>query len=141
MVLVLFLLGIVLLVSLFIFLILLSTLRIDIQKINIIADINRKDKVEKNLLIYLGIYLMGKWKLLRIKINDEKIEKMNVKEKIQKIDIEKLKQNKLINMDTFNRNVLFKIRFRDDRFYPNNDYKFYDRFHHINDITKNHQKI
>jgi len=115
MVLVLFLLGIVLIVSLITFLILLSTLRIDIKKLNIITDNNKEDNIEKDLLIYIALYLMGKWKLLQIKIDDQKLKKLNVKEKIQKIDIQKLKQKKLVNRDSLK--ILKKLPIEIDKFY------------------------
>ena len=100
MVLVLFFLGTILLLSVLTFLILLSTLRIDIRKLNIITDANRENKLKKDILMYVGIYLMGRWKLLEIKIDNEKLKKINVKEKIKKIDIQKLKQEKLIDIDS-----------------------------------------
>lgn len=115
MVLVLFFLFITVLVSFLIFLILLSTLRIDIQKLNIVTNTNKKDKFEKDLLIYIGVYFWGKWKLLQIKIDDTRIEKMKLKEKIKKIDIQKLKKEELINIDTLK--ILKKIPMDVEKFY------------------------
>ena len=99
MVLVLFLLGIVLIIALISFLILLSTLRIDVKKINIISTTNRVNNPDRTVLIYISLLFLGKLKFLQIKIDDDKLKKLNIKERVQKIDIEKLKKQKLVNLN------------------------------------------
>ena len=100
MVLVLFLLGIFLFLSLLVFLLLLSTLKIDVKKLYLDNTKKIGENMEREILVYIGLYLFGKVKLFRIRIDNKRLEKFDVAEKLQKLDIQQVKQKIVLNKQT-----------------------------------------
>ena len=86
-ILVLFLSFIAFVISLSMFVTIASTLRIDINNLKIYnwdKGIN-KEKLEKEFLINISLYLFGKFKIFNLKIDNNKVNKWNIKEKVKNI--------------------------------------------------------
>lgn len=74
--------GIITLISLVIF----STIRLNVKKCDIShIEKNVKKKLEKDIAIYLEIYLLGIIKIAKIRINKEKLQKVERKSGIKSI--------------------------------------------------------
>ena len=72
---------------------LLSTIRIDIDKVTlkIYEEQLKKIKIVFDYDIYISLYFLNKIKFIKIKINKEILNKLNIKEKIKSEDIQKIK--------------------------------------------------
>lgn len=92
MVLVLFLLGIFLFLSLLVFLLLLSSIKIEVKKLRLDNTKGKGEKIEKELLVYIGFYLFGLVKLFHIRIDQNRLKKWKVKNKLEKIDVKQVKK-------------------------------------------------
>lgn len=93
MILVFIILGIIILISLSMFVFSLSNAKLEIKKLHI-SNINGKTKVE--FVLNIGIYFLNKIKLVKFTIDNYKIENLL---QAGKLDINKFKQNKAINID------------------------------------------
>ena len=97
-----------LLVIIFILFILisLSTLRVTVTKFQV-TNFNKKEsdaKIRANFCINIGLFLFGKIKIFKSKITDKKLKKinkkLNIKDKIKKIDFKNLKGNIYLDKNT-----------------------------------------
>lgn len=93
MVLVFIILGIIILIYLIALILILSSLKIEIKKLHIS---NIQNKLKVNFVLSIGIYFLDKIKLANFTIDNEKITKAV---KTEKIDVTKLKYNKLENKE------------------------------------------
>lgn len=119
MILVLFLCIILFILSLSMFLTLASTLKIDIRKLNIYnwnKGIN-KEKLTKEFLINVSLYLFGKFKIFNLKIDNNKINKWNIKEKVKNIDFNKMKTD--ISLEKEDIKLLKKLKIDLEKFHLN----------------------
>lgn len=77
-----------------------SELRLDIRKINISNIDNgiKTEKINKDILIFLEIYLFGKINIFKINLNKNIFDKINPKSKIKNLryNFSKLELNKII---------------------------------------------
>ena len=76
---------------LIVLIILFSTIKVNLKKINI-SNINDKNKLEYDYKVYLSLYFLNKIKILSIKINKEKMQKLDIKKKLQKINFRGMKK-------------------------------------------------
>lgn len=83
--------GIISLIFLIIFL---STIRIEADKIKlkIFEEQLNKSKIIFDYELYISLYFLGKIKIAKIRINKEKLNKINIKEKINLEKIRKIKR-------------------------------------------------
>ena len=119
MILVLFLCFIIFIISLSMFLTVVSTLKIDINNLKIYnwdKGIN-KEKLEKEFLINIGLYLFGKLKIFNLKIDNNKISKWNIKEKVKNMDFNKMKTD--ISLEKEDIKLLKKLQIDLEKFYLN----------------------
>lgn len=74
--------------------ILLSTIRIEVDKVKlkIFEEKLKKSKIIFDYELYIGLYLLGKIKIVKIKINKQILNKINIKEKISTENIKKIKR-------------------------------------------------
>ncbi len=79
---------IILMITLFV----LSTISIRIQKLKI-SNYNESGKLQYDYDIYFELLFLNKIKTLSIKIDKEKIYKLKLKQKMQKIDFKKMKKD------------------------------------------------
>lgn len=93
MILVFILLGIIILIYLIALILILSSLKIEIKRLHIS---NIQNKLKLNFILNVGIYFLNKVKLANFTIDNEKILKSV---KSGKIDVTKLKNNKLENKE------------------------------------------
>lgn len=75
-----------------ILLVVLSTVSIKIEKLNL-SNYNSKNKLEYDYIIFIQLHFIGKIKILSIKIDKEKLRKLDIKQKIEKIDIDTIKKD------------------------------------------------
>lgn len=87
-------LGIIILIALATFILILSSLRIEINKLHIS---NTKESFKINFIANIGIYFLNKFKLIKLTIDDDKIKDSI---KTGKIDISKIKNNNQLNKDS-----------------------------------------
>lgn len=91
--------GILAILMILILLILLSSIRLNIKKcyISNIDGTIKKKELEKDILIYLELYLFGVIKISKIRITKELIKKLNIKQDFKDIeeDIKIVKKVKL----------------------------------------------
>ena len=102
MILVFIILGIIILISLSMLLFILSNAKLEIKKLHI-SNIESKLKVD--FVLNIGIYFLDKVKLFKFTIDNYKISNLL---QSGKIDINKLKENKAINID-----VLKSVKYHD----------------------------
>ena len=95
MILVFIILGIIILVTLSMLIFKLSTAKLEIKKLHI-SDSENKVKID--LVLNIGIYFLNKIKLIKFTIDNYKIQ--NLLES-GKLDINKFRENKAINIDVF----------------------------------------
>jgi len=93
MILVFIILGIIILVSLSMFIFSLSNTKLEIEKLHIT---NVEDKIKLDFVLNIGIYFLNKFKLIKFTIDNYKIQNLL---QSGKLDINKFKQNKAINLD------------------------------------------
>ncbi len=84
-------------IALIIAILLLSVLKIDIEKL-VINNINHKIKF--NLESNIQIWLLNRLKILNIKITDETLKKLNINEKMKQLDIKKIESTMLSPKET-----------------------------------------
>ena len=106
--------GIILII---ISLLLLSTLRISIKRLEI--NVIEKE-INFDYELYLSLNLFNKIKYLQIKLNKEKIEKMQIQSKIKPEQIEKIKQNASNNKEQI-KEVIKKLKIKLSKFNLNID--------------------
>lgn len=72
----------------------LSTIRIEVDKVKlkIFEEKLKKSKIIFDYELYIGLYLLGKIKIVKIKINKQILNKINIKEKISTENIKKIKR-------------------------------------------------
>lgn len=102
MILVFIILGIIILVSLSMLIFKLSNAKLEIEKLHIS---NEQEKVKVDFVLNIGIYFLDKVKLIKFTIDNYKIQNLL---QSGKLDINKLKQNKAINID-----VLKSLKYHD----------------------------
>ncbi len=90
MILVLIFLGVLAIISLIIFILMLSTLRLEVKNLELS---NTNGTTDQNYEAKISINLFNKIKIASIKFNNERIRKIYTKVKLNKIDIQKIKQN------------------------------------------------
>ncbi len=93
MILVFIILGIIILISLVMFIFILSSIKLKIKKLHIS---NTENKLKVDFILDVAIYFLNKIKILKITIDNEKISNLL---KSGKIDIKKFKYNKQANKD------------------------------------------
>lgn len=73
--------------------VLLSTIRIEVDKVKlkIFEEQLKKSKIIFDYELYIGLYFLGKIKIVKIKINKQILNKINIKEKISTENIKKIK--------------------------------------------------
>ncbi len=93
------------LITLFLCLAIISTLKVDINNLYI-SNLNNENSIDKfkiKFVISIQLILFNKIKILSSNITDEKIkkinEKFNFKEKFKKVDLNKIKSNFKLNKD------------------------------------------
>ena len=106
--------GIILII---ISLLLLSTLRININNLQI-SVIEKEIKFDYGL--YLSLNLFNKIKYLQIKLNKEKISKMQIQSKIKPDQLEKIKQNASNNKEQL-KTVIKRLKIKLSKFNLNID--------------------
>ena len=74
--------------------VLLSTIRIEIDnvKLKIFEEQLKKSKIIFDYELHIGLYFLGKIKIVKIKINKQILNKINIKEKISTESIKKIKR-------------------------------------------------
>jgi hypothetical protein len=77
-----------------------SKIQIEIKNLKISTE--AKYKVNHNYEIKIKFYILSKIKLINLVITKTKLEKLNIKEKIKKINILTIKNKNLINKNTLN---------------------------------------
>ena len=102
MILVFIILGIIILVSLSMFIFSLSNTKLEIEKLHIT---NVEDKIKLDFVLNIGIYFLDKIQIIKFTIDNYKIQNLL---QSGKIDINKFKQNKAINID-----VLKSLKYHD----------------------------
>lgn len=70
--------------------IILSTIRIRVEKLEV-SNINNENKLKYDYEVYLELYFLDKLKMISIKINKEKLNKLGIKEKMKSLDFRKVK--------------------------------------------------
>lgn len=93
MILVFIILGIIILVCLIIFLLMLSTIRLEVKQLHI-SNLEKELKIDFVLQVAISIFYQ--FKLIKITIDNEKIKKVL---QSGKIDVQKLRNNKTLNKD------------------------------------------
>ena len=89
--------------------ILLSTIRIEVDKVKlkIFEEKLKKSKIIFDYELYIGLYLLGKIKIVKIKINKQILNKINIKEKISTENIKKIKREAKKNKEL--KKVILKL--------------------------------
>lgn len=113
MILVLFLLGFLILIFLILFLILLSNLEINFEEIDI-SNVNRNVKKQNKFKLVFKLYLFDKIPIFKIKIDEKRLSKFNIKEKIKKINI--LEVKKEFKFDKNMLSILKKVEIKIKKF-------------------------
>ena len=93
MILVFMILGIIIMISIFIFLLTLSTLKIELNQLHIA---HTKGSLKVELILNLTIYLFNQFKLIQIRIDHDRIKNLLSS---GKLDIQKFKENKAFNQE------------------------------------------
>ena len=93
MILVFIILGIIIFITLLMFIIILSNIKLQIKKLHI-SNVNKK--IEVDFVLKMGIYLFNKFKIIAFTIDNLKISNLL---KSEKIDIKKLKDNRAVNKE------------------------------------------
>lgn len=93
MILVFIILGIIIFVCLIVFLLMLSTIRLEIKQLHI-SNLEKELKVD--FILQVAISIFNQFKLIKITIDNEKIKKVL---QSGKIDVQKLRNNKTLNKD------------------------------------------
>lgn len=93
MILVFIILGIIIFISLIMFILILSNIKLEIKKLHI-SNVNKK--IEVDFVLKMGIYLFNKLKIIAFTIDNFKISNLL---KSGKIDIKKLKDNPAVNKE------------------------------------------
>ena len=93
MILVFIILGIIIFISLIMFILILSNIKLEIKKLHISK---KKKKIEVDFVLKMGIYLFNKLKIIAFTIDNFKISNLL---KSGKIDIKKLKDNPAVNKE------------------------------------------
>ena len=75
-----------------------GTIKYKIEKLYI-SNCNKERKLEKKFTSYLEFYLFSKVKILKIKIDQDKLKNSKIKEKLKNINMEKFKQDKNIRKE------------------------------------------
>ncbi len=68
-----------------------STIQINLQKIDI-SNNNDKNELKYDYKIFLNLYFLNKIKFISIKIDKEKMKKLDIKKKLQKINFSNMKK-------------------------------------------------
>lgn len=100
MILVFIILGMIVLVCLIVFLLMLSTIKLEVKKLHIS---NLEKKLEINFILQVAISIFNRFKLIKITIDNDKIKKIL---QSGKIDVQKLKNNK-----TFNKDIIRSLKY------------------------------
>ena len=102
MILVFIILGLIILISLSMFVFTLSNAKLEIKKLHIS---NEQENVKVDFVLNIGIYFLNKMQIIKFTIDNYKIQNLL---QSGKIDINKFKQNKAINID-----VLKSLKYHD----------------------------
>jgi len=102
MILVFIILGLIILISLSMFVFILSNAKLEIKKLHIS---NEQENVKVDFVLNIGIYFLDKIQIIKFTIDNYKIQNLL---QSGKIDINKFKQNKAINID-----VLKSLKYHD----------------------------
>lgn len=109
--------AILLFLILIIVLIVSSSLKLNVKRVYLsnVKEGIKLSKLEKEFLIYLEVYLFGKIKIVKIKLDKKLIDKLKVQNKVENLDkdikvIKKVKQFEIIKklkirIDNFNLNA------------------------------------
>lgn len=111
-------LGILIIICMLFFLLIVSTIRIKIDELQIS---NKCKKISKKVVCEIGLYLFGKMKIIKINLNNKKIKEIYLKEKNNykkiknKISISKnnIKNIKKLNPDIITYNMHLEIGLQD----------------------------
>ena len=95
MILVFIILGVIILISLSLFIFSLSSAKLEIKKLHIS---NEEEKIKVNFVLNIGIYFFNKVKLIKFTIDNYKISNLF---ESGKLDMKRLKENEAINIDVF----------------------------------------
>jgi len=105
--------AILIFLAVLIILILLSSIKLNISKVTLsnVKDGKKLNSLNKEFLIYLEIYLFGKIKIAKIKLNKKLIKKLNMQRKMENIekDIKVIKKVKTLE-------IIKKLKIRIDNF-------------------------
>lgn len=71
--------------------IVLSTISIKIERLEV-SNFNSENKLRYDYEVYFELYFLDKLKFLSIKINKDKLNKLNIKEKMKNMDFGKVKR-------------------------------------------------
>lgn len=83
---------ILLLIILSVLLIVLSTISIRIEKLKI-SNYNPINKLEYDYITYFELYFLNKIKILSVKIDKDKIKKIDLKQKLQNMDLKNIQKD------------------------------------------------
>ncbi len=77
-----------------ILLLILSTISIRAEKVEV-SNLNEEHKIKYDYKVYLELYFFNKLKILSIKIDKDKINKLDIKDKIKNVNFRKVKNDVL----------------------------------------------
>lgn len=99
--------GMIIFICIAILILILSTLKLEINKLHIM---NKKQKIKVDFVIDIAIYLFNKFKIIHLKINNEKINNLL---NSGKINFKKFKNNKSFDKELvqFLKDSSFKIEY------------------------------
>lgn len=109
-----FLFGLILLLLIFIFLILTGSIEYKIEKLTF-SNINKEKKMKIEFLSYLEFYLFSKIRVFRLKIDKDKLKKAALKDKLKKVNFEKLKIDKPLRKENIEAMKKIQIKLREFR--------------------------
>ena len=102
--------------STIIFLIITGTIEYRVDKL-LISNMNTKEKTTIDFLSYFEFYVFSKFRIIKVKIDDETIKKLSLNDKFKNIDFNKLKTDKPLKKE--NRELLKKMHINLKQFHFN----------------------